>query len=389
MTDSKMLKISILSLSMLTIISGAAVSPALGGIKSAFLGTESILIQMILTVPAIFIVLVGLFYNQLAKRLDTKKLVELGLILYVIGGCCAGLSTSIYMMLVMRAIMGVGVGILMPLSTSLLIKYFASSGNNSIMGLSFAVNNLGAIISLVLTGILASISWHLSFLIYAMGIFSAIAIYIYLPKEKIEVNASSKLFEKDIAISCLPYILGVFLTMTIFYIFITNFSLINETESLYPKSMNGVLMAMQATGAMVIGLLYGKFVKKVGTRTVAIIGPAFMAIGYLMLYYFQDVLIVIPSMVMMGMGFGMTMPMLNSNAASSVSVEKVTLAMGFMSVGVYTGQFFSPLVVNSISNLVAAGDIYAPYAVGAGLSVLLLILVNLTRKKVKVDGNKN
>lgn len=204
MNDRKLLKAAILSLSMLTIISGAAVSPALGGINAAFPDADSILIQMILTVPAIFIITVGLFFNQLARRISTKRLVEIGLVLYIIGGCGAGFSNSIYLMLVMRAVMGIGVGILMPLSTSLLVRYFSSSGNNSIMGLSFAVNNIGAVISLMLTGLLASIDWRLSFMIYAIGVLSVILISVYMPNEEISESLSSKSFELKVAKSCIP-----------------------------------------------------------------------------------------------------------------------------------------------------------------------------------------
>ena len=47
-----------------------------------------------------------------------------GLILYVVGGCAAGVFSNIYLVLVFRVLVGVGVGIIMPMSTGLLSFYY-------------------------------------------------------------------------------------------------------------------------------------------------------------------------------------------------------------------------------------------------------------------------
>lgn len=97
----KPLAASILSLSLLTVMAGAAVAPAL------------------------FIVITNMFFGRLASRFGARTLTMAGLALYTVGGAAAGLFNSIWAVLVMRALVGVGVGIIMPLSTGLLTYYFA------------------------------------------------------------------------------------------------------------------------------------------------------------------------------------------------------------------------------------------------------------------------
>ena len=112
----KGLAVSILSLSLLTVMAGAAVAPALGVIQASFSGTSQTVVQLIISIPALFIVITNLCFPALSRRFSTKTLVLGGLLLYTVGGCAAGLFDQIALVLVMRALVGIGVGIMIPLS---------------------------------------------------------------------------------------------------------------------------------------------------------------------------------------------------------------------------------------------------------------------------------
>ena len=79
-----------------------------------------------------------------AQRFGARTLTMVGLALYTVGGAAAGLFNSIWAVLVMRALVGVGVGMIMPLSTGLLTYYFAPEKREGLMGLSSAANQLGS-----------------------------------------------------------------------------------------------------------------------------------------------------------------------------------------------------------------------------------------------------
>ena len=121
-TPKKSLTVSILSLSFLTVMAGAAVAPALGVIQEHFADSSQMLVQMIISIPAIFIVITNSIFPRLCKRFGAKTLTMIGLLLYTAGGCIAGAFSQILLVLIMRAFVGVGVGIIMPLSTGLLFS---------------------------------------------------------------------------------------------------------------------------------------------------------------------------------------------------------------------------------------------------------------------------
>ena len=102
-SNQKTLTVSILSLSLLTVMAGAAVAPALGVIREYFADRDQLFVQMIISMPALFIVLTNLFFGRLAKKFGARTLVIAGLMLYTVGGCAAGLFDSIGLVLAMRA----------------------------------------------------------------------------------------------------------------------------------------------------------------------------------------------------------------------------------------------------------------------------------------------
>ena len=173
---------SILSLSLLTVMAGAAVAPALNVIQAHFAQSSQTFVQMIISIPALFIVITNFFFPKLCRRLNPRTLVLLGLSLYTVGGCAAGLFDQIGLVLVMRALVGVGVGILMPLSTGLLTDYFPPEKQASLLGISSAMNQLGGVIATLLAGLLAGISRRASFLVYLLGLGSILLCLRFLPK---------------------------------------------------------------------------------------------------------------------------------------------------------------------------------------------------------------
>lgn len=65
-TSPRTLSVSILSLSLLTVMAGAAIAPALGVIKEYFADESQFLVQMVISMPAIFIVFTNMFFPPCA-----------------------------------------------------------------------------------------------------------------------------------------------------------------------------------------------------------------------------------------------------------------------------------------------------------------------------------
>src|SRR5690625_1568771 len=92
---NRMLKPTIISISMATVMAGAAISPALGLIAKAFPDANPTMIKLILTAPSLMIIPFSFLSSYLTSKLTKRTIIMLGLIIYLIGGVGAQFSSTI------------------------------------------------------------------------------------------------------------------------------------------------------------------------------------------------------------------------------------------------------------------------------------------------------
>jgi len=71
---SKKVTATILSMSLLTVMAGAAIAPALGIIKAHFSDASAMLVQFVVSMPALLIIVTNLFFMPLSRILRTRLL---------------------------------------------------------------------------------------------------------------------------------------------------------------------------------------------------------------------------------------------------------------------------------------------------------------------------
>ncbi|WKY48407.1 MFS transporter [Eubacteriaceae bacterium ES3] len=364
------LKITVLSLSLLTVMAGAAVAPALGTIGSYFNSVNPLIIKLIITLPALMIILTSFFFGPLSRKLSSKKIALIGLMLYIIGGCGAGFANNIYVLLAFRVFLGIGVGMMMPLSTGLIAYFFNKDEQSKMMGFSSAMNNLGGIIATALSGLLVSLNWRASFLIYLMGFFVFILVVLYLPSSSVSQahHKTDKKMIKKIA----PFLFAIFLTMVIFYALPSNFAIIVNQEGVIPTSLVGLIMSVQNICAFITGLTFTKLTSRFGKFS-----PYFAAIvlslGFFSLSFSEALLPLLVGLFLVGIGLGTLVPIINSQIPYFVEKENITSAMALVSAALYSGQFLSPFILDFLKNLFNINNLYAPYYLASLLGVVLLV----------------
>lgn len=338
---------SILSLSLLTVMAGAAVAPALGVIQAYFSDCDPLFVQMIISMPAIFIVLTNFIFPKLCRRLGSKTLVMIGLLFYTLGGCLAGAFDHIAVVLLMRALVGIGVGIIMPLSTGLLVFYYPPWRLSALMGYSSAMNQLGGVIATLLSGLLAGISWRASFLVYLLGLVSIVLCLFFLPNDIIQNNEDvgadegiGTTFKKYY-----PYIIGMFLLMTIFFIYPANFAMEVVKEGVIDQKYIAIIMAMMDLIAFFGGLLFVVMQKLLRSQT-KFLAPILFLLGFLLLAWVGGWAGTLIGSVLIGFANGVGIPFIISTASARAGRSAVTTVMPLMSAALYLAQFLSPVLMS-------------------------------------------
>ncbi len=384
----KNLTVTVLSLSLLTVMAGAAVAPALDVIKTHFSGTNQILIQMIISIPSLFIVFTNMVFPKLCKYFRTKELVLAGLLLYVIGGCAAGLFNNIFVVLIFRALVGVGVGIIMPMSTGLISFYYTRDKQDKLMGYSSAMNQFGGVVATMIAGLLASISWRASFLVYLMGLFSIALCLKYLPNEKIGSESDKK--ESGVFRKNYMFVIAIFLSMFTFFVYPSAFAIETAKEGVISHNIVTIIMAGMDLVAFLGGLSFVHIKQKLGIQT-KYIAPALFFLGYVFLLALGGWAGSIIGSVFIGFANGVEIPFVISTASQRAGKAAATTVMPLISMSLYLAQFLTPMILSSLSDLFAASaNFHVPYliaAVSSGLLILwsLCTIGDGTRKDVVIQ----
>lgn len=377
------LMVSILSISLLTVMAGAAVAPALGIIREYFSDEPLTVVQSIISMPALFIAITNLFFGRLCRIFTAKKLTLIGLIMYVVFGCAAGLFSDIYLVLVCRALLGIGVGILMPLSTGLISYYFTKDKQDMLMGYSSAMNMLGGVVATLIAGMLAIVSWRLSFLVYLIGVICLVLVLLWMPDEKI-VDDSAKKKESGIFRRYYPYIVGMFLLMIVFYTYPANFALEVSKSGAIAKHLVPIVMATMDIFGFIGGLIYPKLRKSLGglAKTIA---PLLFILGYVFLQFVGGFTGTLIGSFIIGAASGIGIPYIISTASSKAGRTAATTVIPAISIAMYLSQFTTPAIISSFNKLFAN-----LYPAGTSFHAALIIsVVFLFWTMVFIDKDHN
>ncbi len=397
MDQSKKLIATILSISLLTVMAGAAVAPALGVIQEHFAGYSNVLIQLIVSMPALFIIVTNLLFAPLCKIFRTRTLALIGLSMYTVFGAGAFLADNIWVVLAMRALLGVSVGMIMPLSTGLLAYYFPPERQASLMGLSAFMNQMGGVVATLLSGLLSNISWNYSFLVYLLGIVAVVLVAAFLPNERLTTGSETMkdapdYYESETGVTkarkkpghpaaslarFAPSVIGMYLQMLLFFIFPTNFAITARANAALTGNDITLIMVGLDVVAALIGLLFGWMMGHM-SRTLKYLAPLMFIFGYGAYALGVSTPLLLIGSALVGLANGIGMPYLNTIASIKGGKNAATTVMPLISAALYLGQFTSPLIVGPLSGLV--GGATAPYVVGVGISAIYLIQMVCSRK---------
>lgn len=193
MKNQSRIKAVLLAASTLTVMSGAIIAPALPEISRYFAGEDTeLLTKLVLTMPALVIAVLAPLAGYLIDRFGRKKLLLISLLIYTVAGTAGFLIDDLVLLLVSRAVLGIGVAGIMNAATTLIGDYFQGEERNQFMGTQASFMALGGVVFLNVGGLLADWSWRGPFLVYAAAliVLPLAAVYLFEPQRNVGLGVS-------------------------------------------------------------------------------------------------------------------------------------------------------------------------------------------------------
>lgn len=371
--SNKMLKPTIISISMATVMAGAAISPALGLIASAFPNANPLLIKLILTAPSIMIIPFSFFSSYLTSKITKKMIVLIGLVIYLIGGVGSQFAPTIEILLIGRLILGAGVGLVMPLSMSLIHDHFTGKERVKMMGYNSAFSNFGGIVTIILAGYLTNYGWKAPFNVYFIGLIIFVLVYFYLPKNELITRNKTKAKAK-MPLAVYGYAFAMGAVMLVYYSVSTNMAMFLEQNDIGDASLASKIIAFTTIGGMITSLILVKIqeIFKVYIIPIMLFG---MFIAFTLLGFTKSVPLIMIAATLIGFGQGVLFPTIMLKAMNRVQLHQADHVVALTSSMTFIGQFLSPVVLDSIGAAFSTATIRFQYSF---LSVIMIITVLIT-----------
>lgn len=377
---NRMLKPTIISIAMATVMAGAAISPALGLIAANFSGTNPTYIKLVLTAPSLLIIPFSFLSSYLTKRISKRTIVLIGLAIYVISGVGAQFTNTIGMLLAFRFLLGAGVGLVMPLSFTLISDYFTGKEQVKMMGYNTAFSNFGGIVTMLLAGYLASFNWRMPFNVYWLGLIIFLLVFFFLPKDKpLENSQDTK--KTKIPIGIYGLALAACFVMLVYYAIATNMALYLEQSKLGGSQTAGIVIAFTTVGGMVTSMILVRLEMLLKSFLIPI-SLLVMGLAFAGLSLSHSIPIILISVSLVGFGQGVIFPLINVRALNQVNPIHTDKVIAIVSSMIYIGQFLSPVVLDAISRIAGQPTIRFQYGVIA-VCMIITFGVALIIKQIK------
>ena len=364
---------AVLSVSTITILGSTAVSPALSGIKSAFPQMSDAWIQMILTLPTLLIIPSCLMCRYAISRMGQKRVLIMGIIIYLIGGLGAGLAPDFATLLIMRGILGVGCGFITPMAQNLISSNFSGEVKTRLTSYSASASYLMGIIASFLVGNLVAVNWRLAFLVYFVALVVMILNIIYLPDdrphektasvpEKAAGNAGGKDADgmaaqkaeqkssdkKGINVPALITMIAMFGINGAFYTFSASISLFMRGDSIGNESSSGIVVSSFMICGFVVGLIVPKIRQLIKGYTMAL-GCLMMGGGYLILSSAHTMGVLMLAAALVGGSYSILYSGIFTKIRSQArSEEETTTLVTFTTAFMFLGQALSQYILRGV-----------------------------------------
>lgn len=388
--------LGIWSVSALTALPGLAISPILGNLQTIFPKAGEMEIQMLTSLPSLLILPFIILSGYLTQKVNIYKLLMAGLVIFGATGVLYILATKMWQLILVSAMLGIGAGIIIPLSTGLITLFFTGKARTKQFGLNSSISNLTVVIATFLTGYLAGINWRLPFVVYLLpfiALFLAMPLKTYWPvkddtdeKKKQDAEQSAKqgpdngvIGKYGLDIKHLSHIMALYGILTFSVVILIFYLPFLITGNGMSEKFTGTIISVFFLAIMMPGLALNKIIDTFGKQTI-LIAISMITIGLLTLSITRSDIVMVIAAIFTGIGYGVIQPLCYDKTVSVSLPQKNTIALACVMIMNYLAIVLCPFIIDGLKNLTDMQGNLFPFRLGTSISLILLALALFKNK---------
>lgn len=380
--------VAILSVSAVVSLPGLAISPILDDISRIFPHSTELEVSMLESLPSLMIIPFMLLAGRWSVNKNNIRILVVGTVIFLLSGIWSLLSTHLVELIIASTIMGIGAGMIIPLSTGLIVQYFTGNQRVRQLGVSSAVNNLTLVVATSLVGYLADVSWHLAFVVYLLPLVTLVLIPT-IRNTKPEPEPHDGAQNRQMALN-----LRVIIGLMFFYFAITYLSLIVTFNTSYlvaerglSDEKSGLIISLFFLAIMAPGFVLDKIVAWLG-KWLNFVSLVVMGLGLvLMALKHAPVSMLWIGAVLAGLGYGVMQPVVYDKAATNAPPRLSTLALSLVMVVNYLAILVAPFIIDLTDDFFHAMHHRVAYLVNGVLTFVLAFVTLFLLRRSPVLGS--
>ncbi len=305
--------------------------------------------QMIMTVPAIGVIIGGLMAGFMVDRFGPRPVLLWGLGIYGIAGSAGLYIDTLWPLLVTRVIVGLAIAHAVTSVGVVVGGWFQGLARVRFLGYQAAVAGISALIFLISSGFIAEhFSWRAPFALYllafvVLGISAATIRSDEVPTRERDAPSPAGAFRPLFPI----YGVALFL-FTAYFMTSLQLTFLLAAENVTSPLTRSLVIAGGVLAGGLCGGSYGWVVARIGSRGAQILLTCLLGSGLIVIGTADSLAVIAIGAVMSGGGGGMIPPHIESRLLATARIEVRARAISFMFTALYVADFLNPLLVNPI-----------------------------------------
>lgn len=346
---SKSFEVALFSISSLTVLGATLVAPSLPSIQEHFASVPHIafLSRLVLTLPALFIMISAPIAGSLIGRFGRLKILYPSMLLWSVFGISGYFLENIEWILLFRALFGIASGFVMTCISVLISDYYTQEvPRQKALSKQNFFSAFGGAIFLILGGVLSEIDWRMPFLVYALGflVFLGARAKLFEPKNTLKDSLGEQKFS---FMNFLGIYLVTFVSMSLFYFVPTQLPYYLHTHFGVGGSIVGASIASVSIFSALFSFLYPRFRKRLAINQIYALSFFVLSCGFFLLYL-ENYYLLILVFLAFGFSWGVTLVNHYSWLFSIASEGEKARAVGFLSSFLFLGQFLSAFWIEGL-----------------------------------------
>lgn len=305
------------------------------------------------TIYAICYALGCLFWGPLGDRFPKKKLITIGMSIFLIGTFLCGFATGLATFYLFRAIAGIGASLLVPNIWAFIGAHFKGQQLGIVMGITISALSLSIAIGVPIGTLISQlVNWHMAF--WGSGflaLFAFVVILITIPSEAPVQTDRINYFANFIKVQRTPNavasLLTTFLWMFGFYLVYTFLGTFLTNQYHFNTAATGVIFIVYGLSNFAASFIGGFVNNRLGImNSIRFNGLASVIIIVMIGGLGTKLAVLIPLLVLLALFQGLGVSALNTfivnvapaNRSSMMSFNNACLYLG-LTVGSFTGGF--------------------------------------------------